>query len=77
MAEALRAEFISLEDLRDQWGPARVLHAAIESAGIAQMGEIPPYVSGLSAEQLKELEAVVKRIQTAELESECRVAAIV
>ena len=58
-AEALRAEFISLEDLRDQWGPARVLHAAIESAGIAQMGEIPPYVSGLSAEQLKELEAVV------------------
>ena len=58
-AEALRAEFISLEDLRDQWGPAKVLHAAIESAGIAQMGEIPPYVSGLSAEQLKELEAVV------------------
>ena len=58
-AEALRAEFISLEDLRDQWGPAKVLHSAIESAGIAQMGEIPPYVSGLSAEQLKELEAVV------------------
>ena len=76
-AEALRAEFISLEDLRDEWGPAKVLHSAIELAGIAQTGDIPPFVSGLSAEQLKELEAVVKRIQTAELESECRVAAIV
>ena len=75
-AEALRAEFISLEDLRDEWGPAKVLHSAIELAGIAQTGDIPPFVSGLSAEQLKELEAVVKRIQTAELESECRVAAI-
>src|SRR5438874_9874765 len=75
-AEALRAEFIPLEDLRDAWGPAKVLHSAIELAGIAQTGDIPPFVSGLSAEQLKELEAVVKGIQTAELESECRVAAI-
>src|SRR5207247_7046999 len=75
-AEALRSEFISLEDLRDEWGPAKVLHSAIELAGIAQAGEIPPYVSELSAEQLKKLEAVVKRLQGAELESECRVAAI-
>ena len=75
-AETLRSEFISLEDLRDQWGPAKVLHAAIELAGIAQTGEIPPYVSGLSAEQLKELEVVVLGLQNPELESECRVAAI-
>src|SRR5207237_2023294 len=68
-AEALRAEFISLEDLRDEWGPAKVLHSAIELAGIAPTGHSPLFVSGLSAEQLKELEAVVKRIQTAELES--------
>jgi dihydrodipicolinate synthase/N-acetylneuraminate lyase len=61
-AEALRAEFISLEDLRDQWGPAKVLHSATELAGIAQSGEIPPYVSGLSSEQLEKLSAVAKAL---------------
>ncbi len=75
-AEALRAEFISLEDLRDKWGPAKVLHSAIELAAIAETGDIPPFVSGLSAEQLKELEVVVLGLQNPELESECRVAAI-
>src|SRR5438128_9171186 len=57
-AEALRSEFISLEDLRDEWGPAKVLHSAIELAGIAQTGEIPPYVSGLSEEQRLLLQTV-------------------
>src|SRR5438067_10822707 len=75
-AETLRAKFISLEDLRDEWGPAKVLHSAVELAGIAKTGEIPPYVSGLSAEQLNELEVVVLGLQNPEVESECRVAAI-
>ena len=35
-AEAMRAHFMPLEDLRDAWGPARVLHRATELAGIAQ-----------------------------------------
>ena len=75
-AEALRSEFIALEDLRDEWGPAKVLHSAVELAGIAKTGEIPPYVSGLSAEQLNELEVVVLGLQNPEVESECRVVAI-
>jgi dihydrodipicolinate synthase/N-acetylneuraminate lyase len=61
-AEELRAEFIPLEDLRDLWGPARVLHAATQLAGIARMGDIPPFVSALTSEQEEELRPVVKRL---------------
>jgi dihydrodipicolinate synthase/N-acetylneuraminate lyase len=50
-ARARRAHFMPLEDLRDQWGPARVLHAAVELAGIAPTGPIPPFVSALEAAQ--------------------------
>src|SRR5262249_48631237 len=34
-AERLRSEFMRLEDVRDRLGPARVLHAAVDAAGIA------------------------------------------
>lgn len=44
-AEALRALFLPLEDLRDRWGPAPVLHAAVDLAGLAATGAIPPFVS--------------------------------
>jgi dihydrodipicolinate synthase/N-acetylneuraminate lyase len=54
-AENLRAEFIPLEDLRDQWSPAKVLHHATELAGIAITGAIPPYLSPLSTEQQDEI----------------------
>ena len=50
-AEGLRAAFLPLEDLRDQWGPAPVLHAAVEAAGIAETGPLPPFVSNLTAER--------------------------
>jgi dihydrodipicolinate synthase/N-acetylneuraminate lyase len=48
-AEGLRQVFLPLESLRDEWGPAPVLHAAVEDAGIAATGPIPPYVSELPA----------------------------
>jgi dihydrodipicolinate synthase/N-acetylneuraminate lyase len=57
-AEHIRAGFMPLEDLRDAWGPARVLHHAIELAGIAPTGPIPPYVSPLASPQLERLSAV-------------------
>ena len=68
-AEALRAEFISLEDLRDQWGPAKVLHSAIELAGIAETGDIPPFVSDLSEEQRLLLETVASELKKLDLDS--------
>ena len=61
-AEELRADFIPLEDLRDLWGPAKVLHAATQLADIARMGDTPPYVSALSSKQEEELTPVVKRL---------------
>jgi dihydrodipicolinate synthase/N-acetylneuraminate lyase len=57
-ATSLREHFIPLEDLRDAWGPARVLHAAVELAGIAKSGPIAPYMTPINAAQISELEPV-------------------
>jgi dihydrodipicolinate synthase/N-acetylneuraminate lyase len=54
-AAECRTAFMPLEDLRDLWGPARVLHHATELAGIASTGPIPPYVSPLDPQQLERL----------------------
>jgi dihydrodipicolinate synthase/N-acetylneuraminate lyase len=62
-AEELRGRFMPLEDLRDAWGPARVLHPATELAGIAPAGPIPPYVSPLNAKQLQELAPVARALR--------------
>jgi dihydrodipicolinate synthase/N-acetylneuraminate lyase len=61
-AEALRAQFMPLEDLRDAWGPARVLHHATELAGIAPTGPIPPFVSPLSPSELERLAPVAQAL---------------
>ena len=57
-ADRLREAFMPLEDLRDAWGPARVLHHATELAGIAPTGPIPPFVSPLDRPRLDELAPV-------------------
>jgi dihydrodipicolinate synthase/N-acetylneuraminate lyase len=62
-AELLRSEFIPLEDLRDRYGPAKVLHSAIELAGIAQTGAVPPYLSMLSREHLTEISHVAPALK--------------
>ena len=62
-AEQLRAQFMPLEDIRDELGPARVLHHATESAGIASTGPIPPYVSPLAEGELARLAAVVRTLK--------------
>jgi dihydrodipicolinate synthase/N-acetylneuraminate lyase len=61
-AVRLRAEFIPLEDLRDAWNPASVLHAATELAGIAQTGDVPPFISALPAEQVEKLAPVTREL---------------
>lgn len=62
-AELLRAAFMPLEDLRDAWGPARVLHHATELSGIAPTGPIPPYVSPLEPPQLEQLAPVARTLR--------------
>lgn len=61
-AANLREKFLPLEDLRDAWGPARVLHYATELAGIAKTGSIPPYISRLNDEQLEQLAPIAQRL---------------
>jgi len=62
-ALAVRAHFLPLEDLRDSWGPAKVLHHATELAGIALTGTMPPYITALSAKQEQVALPVVKKLQ--------------
>lgn len=50
-AQKLRGFFMPLEDLRDAWGPAPVLHAAFALAGVAETGPIPPFVTALPEDQ--------------------------
>ena len=62
-ADRLWGYFKPLEDLRDEWGPARVLHQATELAGIAKAGPIPPFVSPLDARQLERLAPVARALR--------------
>jgi dihydrodipicolinate synthase/N-acetylneuraminate lyase len=61
-AEDLRGRFLPLEDIRDALGPARVLHAAEELAGIASTGPIPPFVSALDEAELNRLASVAREL---------------
>ena len=63
-AERVRARFLEFEDLRDAWGPGRVLHQALELAVIADTGSIPPFVSAVSAEQKDRIRRVVGELLT-------------
>lgn len=64
-AEAIRAQFIPHEDLRDAWGPAKVLHSSIALADIAASGPTPPFISPLSAAQDEELAPVARALLAA------------
>jgi len=61
-AEWLRSQFLPLEDRRDAWGPARVLHAALELAGVAKAGPIPQFVTALGADQRAALEPLAREL---------------
>ena len=65
-AERIRSAFIPLEDLRDAWGPPRVLHSAVALAGLSATGPIPPFVSGLNAAHLAKLKPVAKALLEAD-----------
>lgn len=60
--DALRESFLPLEDSRDALGPARVLHAAIDLAGVAKTGPVPPYVSALDETQRAALLPIAREL---------------
>jgi dihydrodipicolinate synthase/N-acetylneuraminate lyase len=47
-AESIRRQFAPLERLRDTISPVRVLHAAVQLAGIAETGPVTPFWSSVS-----------------------------
>jgi dihydrodipicolinate synthase/N-acetylneuraminate lyase len=61
-AGLVRADFLPLEDLRDAWGPSKVLHFATALAGVAETGPILPYLSALPAEQMDQLGMVAQAL---------------
>ena len=64
-AGALRTEFLPLEDLRDAWGPSKVLHFATALAGLADTGPILPYFSPLPVAQMEQLQEVARTLAAA------------
>jgi dihydrodipicolinate synthase/N-acetylneuraminate lyase len=61
-ASRIREKFLPLEDLRDAWGPARVLHTATELAGIAKLGPIAPFTSEILPDALEKLRPVAQAL---------------
>ena len=59
-AEQIRRWFLPLEDLRNEINPIKVLHHAVELAGIAATGPMLPMLSDLNADQLSRISAAVK-----------------
>ncbi len=64
-AEELRQLFMPLEDLRDTWGPPRVLHHAVALAGVAETGPVAPFLAPLKAAQLAQLKPVAEKLYAA------------
>lgn len=61
-AGEIRQAFLPLEDLRDAWSPAKVLHSATEAAGIAETGPIAPFLSELSEERQNQIAPVARAL---------------
>ncbi|TWT54542.1 5-dehydro-4-deoxyglucarate dehydratase [Rubripirellula amarantea] len=61
-AEAIRKWFCPLEDLRNEINPIRVLHHAVEAAGIAKMGPLQPMLSDLDDSSIERIRAAVSQM---------------
>jgi dihydrodipicolinate synthase/N-acetylneuraminate lyase len=61
-AEDTRAEFLPLEDLRDAWSPAKVLHFATQLAGVAETGPVAPFLSSLTESRSQEIAPVARAL---------------
>jgi 4-hydroxy-tetrahydrodipicolinate synthase len=63
LAAATRELFMPLEDARDRYSPIRILHAAVELAGIAPTGPIGEFLSVIDdAKVLAELKGIASAL---------------
>lgn len=65
-AERIRAIFAPLEDLRNAINPIRVLHQAVESAGIAPTGPLLPLLTNVEADDVPAIEAAARALLDAD-----------
>ncbi len=63
-AEAIRLQFVPLEDLRNSIQPIRVLHRAVELAGIANTGPMLPMLGELDASQITRIAAAASALRS-------------
>ena len=54
-AEEIRKWFLPLEDLRNGISPIRVLHHAVQEAGIAKTGPLQPFLGELPKNQIEQI----------------------
>jgi dihydrodipicolinate synthase/N-acetylneuraminate lyase len=66
-ANKIRNIFRPLEDLRNRINPIRVLHEAVEGAGIAETGKLQPLLSGLTSSERGEVAATARTLREAKL----------
>ncbi len=68
-AEACREAFRELEELRNAHSPIRVLHAAVQASGIANVGPIMPLAGKLEGNLLASIESTVHQLQNSVLKA--------
>lgn len=61
-AEAIREEFLALEDLRNAHSPILVLHHAVALSGVANTGPVLPLLTELPANLLPKIEKAAKAL---------------
>lgn len=64
-AESIRLWFQPLEDLRNDISPIRVLHHAVEQAGIAKTGPLLPMLSDLPSSTVQQIKSAVDTMLSA------------
>lgn len=61
-AERIRTQFRPLENLRDSINPVRVLHAAVQLAGVCDSGPILPPLSPVDSAEIPAIAAAAKEL---------------
>ena len=64
LADEIRQKFVGLEDLRNEINPIRVLHDAVQLAGIGETGPAVPSLSNLSPEDGTRVSAAANDLKT-------------
>ncbi|SEJ62510.1 dihydrodipicolinate synthase family protein [Achromobacter sp. NFACC18-2] len=61
-AEAVREQYLGLEDCRDSISPIRVLHDAVTLSGVADMGPMLPLLTGISSTERERVAPVARAL---------------